>query len=49
MGSAAILRDPSVHRHMLHDEDAESFEAWVKDLKDGDKAVHKLLPVVYGV
>lgn len=46
--AAPLFRDPSVHRHMLHNEDAESYEGWIKDIKDGGKAVHDLLPVVYG-
>lgn len=39
--------DPSVYKHMLHDEDAESYGSWLYDLKDGAVAKHDLLPVVF--
>eukprot|EP00878_Enallax_costatus_P025053 GHUV01026774.1.p1 GENE.GHUV01026774.1~~GHUV01026774.1.p1 ORF type:complete len:227 (+),score=34.70 GHUV01026774.1:477-1157(+) len=39
--------DPSVYGHMLHDEDAESYGCWLKDMKDGALARHTMLPVVY--
>ena len=39
--------DPSVHKHMLHSEDAEGFQDWLAELKDGAVASHKLLPLVY--
>lgn len=46
---ARLLRksDPSVFKHMLHTEDAESFQGWLSDMKDGAVASHKLLPLVY--
>lgn len=39
--------DPSVYKHMLHNEDAESYMGWLPKLKDGAKAVHDSLPIVY--
>ena len=42
------FRDPSVHRHMLHDEDAESYSCWASELKGGAPAEHAMLPVVHG-
>jgi len=39
--------DPSVYKHMLHDEDAESYERWASTLPDGGVASHYLLPLVY--
>ncbi|KAF8057287.1 hypothetical protein HT031_006095 [Scenedesmus sp. PABB004] len=43
----ARTRDPSVHQHMLHDEDAESYAPWLHDLRDGAPARHALLPLVW--
>eukprot|EP00879_Flechtneria_rotunda_P030626 GHRR01033285.1.p1 GENE.GHRR01033285.1~~GHRR01033285.1.p1 ORF type:complete len:277 (+),score=84.27 GHRR01033285.1:143-973(+) len=43
----ACKSDPSVHKHMLHDEDAESYADWLSQLKDAAPARHPLLPLVY--
>ncbi|KAF6256823.1 hypothetical protein COO60DRAFT_1640423 [Scenedesmus sp. NREL 46B-D3] len=43
----ARRRDPSVLKHMLHDEDAESYGGWLAQLKDGAVARHEQLPLVY--
>ena len=32
---------------MLHGEDAESYSAWLPDLRGGAKAAHALLPLVW--
>jgi hypothetical protein len=40
-------KDPSVFKHMLHDEDAESYGSWLAQLKDGAVARHEQLPLVY--
>lgn len=39
--------DPSVHADMLHDEDAESYSSWLRELPDGALARHPQLPVVW--
>lgn len=39
--------DPSVYKHMLHDEDAESYGSWLGQLKDGAVARTAHLPIVY--
>jgi hypothetical protein len=41
---ATRLRKP---RRSVHDEDAESYQAWIKDMKPGALARHKLLPLVW--
>ena len=48
-GAKVLARkgDSSVRQQLLHDEDAESYQGWLKDVKDGAVAVHKLLPLVY--
>lgn len=38
--------DPSIYKHMLHDEDAESYQSWLCDLKDGAVAKHDRIPIV---
>jgi hypothetical protein len=38
---------PSVHKHMLHDEDAESYGSWLASMKDGAVARHPDLPLVF--
>lgn len=40
-------RDSTVHKHLLHSEDQESYQAWLSDLPDGGVARHKLLPIVW--
>lgn len=40
--------DPSVHKDMLHDEDAESYGSWLGQVADGSVARHSQLPLVYG-
>jgi hypothetical protein len=49
-GARTLARksDPSVRRDLLHDEDAESYQEWLSELKDGAAASHRLLPVVFG-
>lgn len=39
--------DETVHKHVMHTEDEESYARWIKDLPDGAKAVHEALPVVF--
>ncbi|GAX78851.1 hypothetical protein CEUSTIGMA_g6289.t1 [Chlamydomonas eustigma] len=41
-------KDPSIRKEMLHDEDKESFEEWLRDVKPGAVAEHRLLPVTFG-
>lgn len=38
--------DPSVHKHLLHTEDSESYKDWIGDMQDGAAAVHSCLPLV---
>lgn len=49
-GSRLLARksDPSVYKHMLHDEDAESYSSWLSQCKDGGVARHPQLPLVLG-
>lgn len=49
-GARVLARasDASVRGAMLHDEDAESYAAYLPSLRDGAPARHRLLPVVWG-
>ncbi|KAL6765750.1 hypothetical protein V8C86DRAFT_2448805 [Haematococcus lacustris] len=38
---------PTVHSHMLHNEDEESYQDWLPDLADGALAQHPLLPIAW--
>jgi hypothetical protein len=48
-GARTLARkgDPSVRPELLHSEDAESYQGWLQDLKDGAVASHRMLPVVH--
>lgn len=39
--------DPSILKILLHDEDAESYMDWVKDVADGAVVSHDATPLVY--